>query len=122
MNPWIAVFFGGGVGSVLRFSISVGLTRWMPKAVFPWATFAANLAASALLALLIYRWGADAPDRFGTKALLAIGFCGGLSTFSTFSYENFILLRDGLYTFAIANVLVNVLICLALFYMIVRFS
>lgn len=122
MTSWIAVFVGGGAGSVLRFAISMAVVRWTPKSHFPWATLAANVLASVLLALLIYRWGLDAPDRFGSKALLAIGFCGGLSTFSTFSWENFILLHDGRIAFAAANVLVNVLLCLWSFHLIIRYA
>jgi CrcB protein len=49
-----------------------------------------------------------------------VGVCGGFSTFSTFSYENFLLFREGFPGLAVANVLVNVVACLAIFFVIAR--
>jgi CrcB protein len=120
MNNWLAVFIGGGVGSMLRFGLSQGLMRWAGRPHFPWATLAANLLACAVLAWLAFKLDVNATGKEGAKALLAVGFCGGLSTFSAFSMENYALIREGWTTIAIANILVNVLGCLAVFHLIAR--
>lgn len=116
MNVWLAVFLGGGLGSVTRFAITRGFLMLDVRGAFPWATFTANMVSTALLALLVLRWQADLAGRDAVKAFLAVGFCGGFSTFSTFSYENFLLLREGLYTQAVLNALVSVVAGALLFF------
>jgi fluoride exporter len=108
MNLWLAVFLGGGAGSVVRYAISLLFLRAGLKDGFPWATLSANLIATAFLAWLILRYQVHAPGKELWRALLAIGFCGGFSTLSTFSYENFQLLRDGLIGHAVANIAISV--------------
>jgi CrcB protein len=120
MNLWLAVFFGGGIGSVLRFAISRLVKHWTPDALFPWATLASNLLATALLAVLILRWEVHQPGREHWQALFAIGLCGGFSTMSTFSLENYQLMRDGFLAVAVANVLITVTAGVALFHLFAR--
>lgn len=120
MNPWLAVFVGGGLGSVVRFALSRGVRSLAPDTVFPWATLASNLLATALLAWLVMRWQLLQPGREHWQALLAIGFCGGFSTMSTFSMENHQLLRDGLYGFAALNILISVTLGILLFHFLAR--
>ncbi len=117
MNIWLAVFLGGGAGSMVRFAISRGFVALQLKGVFPWATLTSNVLATALLAWLILRMDVQQPGREQWQALLAIGFCGGFSTLSTFSYENFQLLRDGLFWFAIANMLISVSLGILVFHL-----
>lgn len=120
MNPWLAVFLGGGVGSVVRFAISHLFQRIDVKGSFPWATLSANLLATAILAWLIMRFGVHAQGKEAWRALLAIGFCGGFSTLSTFSYENYQLLRDGLLGYAALNILISVVAGILLFHLFAR--
>ena len=120
MNVWIAIFLGGGLGSMARHGISRLFLDWGLRGAFPWATLTANLLATALLALLILRWQHHFQEREAWKALLAVGFCGGFSTFSTFSYENFLLLREGLHVEAALNVGISVVAGVALFYFLAR--
>ena len=120
MNPWLAVFLGGGAGSVARYGITRLFLALDVRGAFPWATLTANLLATGLLAWLVLRWQADLAGREGLKALLALGFCGGFSTFSTFSYENFLLLREGLHVEAALNVGISVVAGVALFYFLAR--
>lgn len=108
-----AVFIGGGAGSVARVLVGEGITR-ISSSGFPLGTLLANLIATALLAIIIIysgdRWGRDSM----MVPLLAMGFCGGFSTFSTFSIDTMRLFHDGQTTFAIANILISVGACIGL--------
>lgn len=120
MNLWLAVFLGGGMGSVVRYSIGHLFARWEVNDTFPWATLAANLLSTAFLAWLIMRWQVHLPGKEQWRALLAIGFCGGFSTLSTFSYENFHLIHDGAFGYAAINILVSVAAGILLFFLFAR--
>ncbi|MEZ4756077.1 MAG: CrcB family protein [Flavobacteriales bacterium] len=120
MMHWLAVFLGGGIGSVLRFGVSRVVKLMVPDALFPWATLISNLLATALLAWFVLRLHVHQPGREHWQALFAIGLCGGFSTMSTFSMENHQLLRDGLHGFAVANVLITVTAGVALFHLFAR--
>jgi len=92
MHPLLLVFVGGGLGSCARY----GLSLWVPTTVgsFPWATFTANMLACVLLGVL-YGIEVRAGLSTSTRLLLAVGFCGGFSTFSTFGLESLKMLQSG---------------------------
>ncbi|HEX2210920.1 MAG TPA: fluoride efflux transporter CrcB, partial [Longimicrobium sp.] len=96
---WLLVALGGAAGSVLRY----GVTRAMgppPPDAFPWHTFAVNVFGSLLVGVVLAAVPARDPDHL--RALLAVGFCGGLTTFSTFGYETVALLQARAYGVALA--------------------
>ena len=92
MPAWLFVFFGGGLGSVARWSIS----RWLDsqEGSFPVGTFVANIIACLFLGLLM-GYHIKHPMVHQHRLLLMVGFCGGFSTFSTFSAEILHLLKSG---------------------------
>lgn len=114
MNSFLAVFIGGGLGSLARYGLSVYI-RNLNWVELPIATFGANMISTIILGITFFSLKANAPQ--WAYALLAIGFCGGFSTFSTFSLETFQLIKEGHTTWAIANVAVSIGLCLfILFY------
>ena len=122
MNICLAIFRGGGLGSMARFGVTRLLMLLEVRGVFPWATMASNLVSTALLAWFILKWHDQLQGRDALKAFIAVGFCGGFSTFSTFSYENFLMFRSGLAGHAMANVIVSAVAGIVLFYLISRSS
>lgn len=117
MNPLapyllLAIFVGGGLGSVVRHIFGVWLNA---KTAIPMGTLLANLLATAILAWATTRFAAKWPDHMTLQAAIAIGFCGGFSTFSTFSADTHKLMASGQWGWALANVLISVLACVLVF-------
>ncbi|MFJ1615968.1 MULTISPECIES: fluoride efflux transporter FluC [unclassified Streptomyces] len=85
MPDWLLVVAGGLVGAPLRYLLGVD-AKYRLHTAFPWGTFAANTGAALLLGFLSEAvTGGGIGHRL--HLLLATGFCGALSTWSTFSYE-----------------------------------
>lgn len=106
MKALIWIFIGGGAGSIARFLLS----KWFNNGNFPVGTFLANALASLVLG---YFMAKNMSESSTLRFLVAVGFCGGFSTFSTFSFESFKFLQSGQYSMALTHVLLNFLICLA---------
>jgi len=92
---YIAV--GSALGGVSRFLVGDMIQRWA-SAAFPVGTLLINITGSLLLGLIM-GYGAESPALGPeARAFLTVGFCGGYTTFSTFSYETIALVRDGEWT------------------------
>jgi CrcB protein len=102
----------GGLGCIARYAVSGWVYNLAGKAL-PYGTLAVNVIGSLLLGLIMegsLRSTLLSPElRFG----ITVGFMGGFTTFSTFSYETVRLLEEGSLVAAGANVLLNVTVCVA---------
>jgi CrcB protein len=102
---YIAV--GSAVGGLSRFLVG-GLVQRLTTGTFPVGTLLINLSGSFLLGLIL-RYGVVTPSFSPElRALLTVGFCGGYTTFSTFSYETAALIEDGEWTRAALYVALSV--------------
>ncbi len=112
MNPYILVFIGGGLGSAARLGIGTLMFRYL-HSTFPYGTFCVNVISSFILGLLtaslVFKLHAQGEQQ---RLLIGVGFCGGLSTFSTFSLELLNLLKTGNYFLAGVNIVASVAACL----------
>lgn len=112
MHPYVLVFAGGGVGSLLRYLAG----RWIPATLtgspFPTAILLVNSVASAILGLVV-GWVISRSVGDEARLLIGVGFCGGLSTFSSFSVDTVVLLQQGRPGFAMLNIGLNLALCLA---------
>lgn len=93
----IYIFIGGGTGSVLRYCVQTALSERMLPHSFPWATFTVNLFGSFLIGLF-YALSARFNLSAEVRLLLTAGLCGGFTTFSTFSNDGLLMLKQGLHT------------------------
>ena len=114
MKQVLLVFIGGGFGSVARYLLGKVLNN--AEGGIPLGTFAANVLGSLLIGIIL---GLAAKNEALTQSqtlLLATGFCGGFTTFSTFAYENHVFLKNGDFTnFALYTIGSFVLAFLAVF-------
>ncbi|WP_458247796.1 fluoride efflux transporter CrcB [Streptomyces sp. MAI_2237] len=103
---WLLVVAGAMVGAPLRY-LTDRAVQSRHDSVFPWGTFAVNVAGCLVLGLLT---GAVAEGAAGSQAqlLLGTGLCGALTTYSTFSYETLRLTETGAGLYAAANVVGSV--------------
>ena len=114
MKNLLLVFIGGGFGSTLRYIIGKYLND--AENGIPYGTFAANVLGSLLIGLILGFAMKNNAISQNQLLLLATGFCGGFTTFSTFAYENHLFLKSGDFTtFAIYTIASFVLGFLAVF-------
>ena len=103
MKQLLLVFIGGGFGSVLRYIIGKYLNN--VESGIPYGTFAANILGSLLIGIILGLAAKNNTLSQNQTLLLATGFCGGFTTFSTFAYENHVFLKSGDFTsFAIYTI------------------
>ena len=106
------VALGSAVGGVSRFALATAIQSRIGTP-FPWGTFVINVSGSLVLGFILryaLHTSVVTPE---VRALLATGFCGGYTTFSTFSYETATLVEEGAYQRAALYVLASVLLSLA---------
>ena len=91
----VLVGIGSGIGGIFRYLISLFIGHTHNG--FPWGTFAVNIVGSLLIGIL---WGLSSRSHTLSPAIslfLMVGFCGGFTTFSTFSKEGLALLQANNY-------------------------
>ncbi|GAL64541.1 MULTISPECIES: fluoride efflux transporter CrcB [Algibacter] len=115
MKQLVFVFLGGGFGSVLRYVIGKLLNN--TENGIPYGTFVANILGSLLIGIVLGLAAKHDSLSQNQTLLLATGFCGGFTTFSTFAYENHMFLKSGDFTsFAIYTIASFVVGFLAVFF------
>jgi CrcB protein len=109
---YLLVALGGAIGSVARAWVGVTAVR-LVGASFPWGTMVINVVGSLVIGLVAAT--ALSPTRTlftqEVRVFLMVGFCGGFTTFSSFSLQTFELLREGRPAAALANVALSVVLC-----------
>ncbi len=110
MKDFLLVFIGGGLGSGLRYLLSMAFVE--KKTMFPIGTFIANVLGSLLIGILFALFTKHQLWEQQYKLLAAVGFCGGFTTMSSFSAENILLLRTGNYFLFVLYITLTLAMCL----------
>lgn len=108
---WIA--FGSALGGVSRYGCSRAIALWFGE-TFPWGTMSVNIIGSFVIGFFATLSGPDgrliiAPD---IRVFVMVGFCGGFTTFSSFTLATLELLRNRDFAEAGANILLSVVLCM----------
>ena len=111
------VFLGGGIGSVLRYSVSMLCKNALQSHssandVFPWATLIVNIVGCFIIGIL-FMYSESLQLTKEIKLLLIAGFCGGFTTFSAFSIESVTLIQNGHYFICISYILASIILGMA---------
>jgi len=96
LKSFLFVSLGGGVGSILRYLISISIGKWANNSTY--ATFIVNILGCLIIGTLIgimEKHQTISNNFYNLKLLLITGFCGGFTTFSTFALENINMIESG---------------------------
>ena len=109
--PVFYVFIGGGIGSVFRFWIS-SFVQKTAQSHIPYGTLTVNVVGSFLIGFIIAYIESRSTEFQFWRQLLIIGFLGGFTTFSSFSYDTLSLFRNNEIMAAFLNMTGNLGLCL----------
>ncbi len=112
---WILIFLGGGLGSLARYGFSVAALR-VYSGNFPLGTFISNALSCLILVIIAHLIQDKANSEEWIRPLILVGFCGGFSTFSTFSNETVQLISSGNMSLAAINILVSLVTGIGIIY------
>jgi len=108
-NKMLLLMLGGAIGTYLRYVVGKWFNTQPWGQVFPFGTMFINVSGSFVLAIAaIVILERLPPGHQNWYLLIGTGFCGGYTTFSTFEWETFRLIRDGSWWYALANVVGSV--------------
>ena len=107
----IAVFIGGGIGSILRFMVNK--IEFFSETNFPYNTLVSNILGCFILGLVLGYFIKNNNPNSILFIFLTVGLCGGFTTFSTFSYESLAMLQQGqvlsFFSYILISLIVGVL-------------
>ena len=119
MKSFLLVFLGGGLGSGLRYLVTITMNQY--SKVLPFGTFTVNILGCLLIGLILGYAQKENTLTSNQTLLLATGFCGGFTTFSAFANENLELIKNGeLFNFSVytlGSVLIGILAVFIGFYL-----
>jgi len=104
---WLMVALGGALGSVVRYGVGLALERIV---TFPLGTLVANVLGSIIIGICAGIFDLD--QKRPVALFLMVGFCGGFTTFSTFSLNTLALLEQHAWLKAGGNIFLSVVLCL----------
>ena len=120
MKSFLLVFLGGGLGSGLRYLVSIAMNQY--SKVLPFGTFTVNMLGCLLIGLILGYTQKENTLTSNQTLLLATGFCGGFTTFSAFANENLELIKNAeIFNFSvytIGSVLIGILAVFTGYYVI----
>lgn len=100
---YLAIFLGAGLGGVLRFLIGSNIQRLVVDWGFPFGTFCVNLTGCLMIGIIAQLAESRVALQGDMRLFLVVGVLGGYTTFSSFGYETFQLIKDGEYLYAALN-------------------
>ena len=118
MKSFLLVFLGGGLGSSLRYLVTIAMNQY--SKVLPFGTFTVNIIGCLLIGMILGYAQRENTLTSNQTLLLATGFCGGFTTFSAFANENLELIKNGeIFNFSvytIGSVLIGILaVCIGFY-------
>ena len=119
MKSFLLVFLGGGLGSGIRYLVTIAMNQY--SKVLPFGTFTVNMLGCLLIGLILGYAQKENTLTSNQTLLLATGFCGGFTTFSAFANENLELIKNGeIFNFSvytIGSILIGILAIFIGFYL-----
>lgn len=109
MQNYLIVSLGAAIGGAARYWMSNFVYKFLPSNI-PFGTLAVNVTGSFIIGIVMFYLDRNELISPQMRILLTAGFCGGLTTFSTFSFETINLLRDSEFLLAGTNIILNVVL------------
>ncbi len=107
----LAIFLGGGIGAVLRYLVGLNFSKYFNISL-PISTFFVNIIGSFIIGFLFFFFMEKTDITPALKLALTVGFCGGLTTFSTFSLEIFEMFSNQQFVQGLIYIFLSIIVCL----------